>query len=324
MADNPVYREAAEALRNATRVSLGCHLNPDGDALGSMLGMALGLEALGKSVVCLCQDPVPPAYQFLPTSERVVSKPPTGWKPDVAVSLDCDADHRLGSIAPHILGAPCVIDVDHHTGTGPFGHIRVLDPAASSTSQQVFDLLPHMGVALTRDLATCLLAGIIFDTGAFRFSNTTPRTFEAAAQLVAAGAEPDIIHQNMFDNRPYSFLRLLGRALSKAQVEDGVAWTALTRQDFRETEAEDTETEGIINNLMAIRGVRAAALFRETGRGVKVSLRSRNGLDVAAIARTFGGGGHVKASGCTVEKPLPNAIDTVLALIREQLHAPSG
>lgn len=318
MADSPVYREAAEALRNATRVSMACHLNPDGDGLGSMLGLAIGLESLGKSVVCLCQDPVPFAYRFLPTADRVLTAPPRGWKPDVSVGLDCDAEHRLGTVAKHIMSAPCVIDVDHHTGSGPFGNIRVLDPTASSTSQQVFDLLPHLGVAFTRDLATCLLAGIIFDTGAFRFSNTTSRTFEAGAQLVAAGAEPDIIHQNMFDNRPFSNLQLLGRALCNAQMDGPIVWSALTRKDFRETDAEETETEGIINNLMAIRDVRAAALFRETGHGVKVSLRSRNGIDVAAIARHFGGGGHIKASGCTVEKPIADAMSEVLAMMKKE------
>jgi phosphoesterase RecJ-like protein len=302
---------------------LGCHINPDGDALGSMLGLALALEALGKTVVCLCADPVPQAYRFLPTSERVVKQPPKGWKPDVAVGLDCDAEHRLGAVAPFIVGAPCVIDIDHHTGSGPFGHIRVLDPTASSTSQEVFDLLPHLGVAFSRDLAVCLLAGIIFDTGAFRFSNTSPRTFEAGAQLVAAGADPDTIHQNMFDNRPFSNLKLLGRALTTAQMDDGIAWSALTRKDFKETDAEETETEGIITNLMAIRGVRAAALFRETAHGVKVSLRSRNGIDVAAIARHFGGGGHTKASGCTVEKPMPEAMSEVLGLMRESGDAKS-
>jgi phosphoesterase RecJ-like protein len=317
MPDSPELREAAEALRNAGRISLACHINPDGDALGSMLGLALALEALGKSVVRLCQDPVPHSYRFLPTSDQVVKTPPKDWRPDAAVGLDCDAEHRLGSVAPFILDAPCVIDIDHHTGSGPFGHIRVLDPTASSTSQEVFDLLPHLGVAFSRDLAVCLLAGIIFDTGAFRFSNTSPRTFEAGAQLVAAGAEPDIIHQNMFDNRPFSNLKLLGRALTTAQMQDGIAWSALTRQDFRETNAEETETEGIITNLMAIRDVRAAALFRETAHGVKVSLRSRNGIDVAAIARHFGGGGHTKASGCTVEKPMADAMREVLDLMRD-------
>lgn len=317
MPDSPVLREAAEALRKAERISLGCHLNPDGDALGSMLGLAIALESLGKSVVCLCQDPVPHSYRFLPTSDRVVKEPPRGWRPEVGVGLDCDAEHRLGAIAPYILKAPCVIDIDHHTGSGPFGDIRVLDPTASSTSQEIFDLLPHLGVAFSRDLAVCLLAGIIFDTGAFRFSNTSPRTFEAGAQLVAAGAEPDIIHQNMFDDRPLSNLKLLGRALTTARMEDGIAWSALTRQDYKETNAEETETEGIITNLMAIRDVRAAALFRETAHGVKVSLRSRNGIDVAEIARHFGGGGHVKASGCTVEKSLPDAMDAVLGLMKQ-------
>lgn len=318
--DNPL-NEAVHTLSAAHRISLVCHLNPDGDALGSMLGLALALEQLDKDVIRLCQDPVPVNYRFLPSSDRVLSRPPDGWTPEVAVSLDCDADHRLGSLAGHILGAPCVIDIDHHAGAGPFGHIRVLDPTASSTSQQVFELLLRLGIRCTRNIATCLLAGIIFDTGAFRFTNTSARTFEAGACLVEAGAEPDVIHQNMFDNRPFSSLRLLGRALGKAALDGGIAWSALTKTDFKETGAEDTETEGIINNLMAIRDVRASALFRETSHGVRVSLRSRGGVDVAEVARRYGGGGHVKASGCTLEKPLSEAIRNILGDLRAAIAA---
>jgi bifunctional oligoribonuclease and PAP phosphatase NrnA len=317
MPSDPILlRQAADAMMGAEYITLACHINPDGDALGSMLALALALEGIGKKVARLCQDAVPLGYRFMPGSQLVAKHPPTGWTPLVAVGLDCDAEHRLGTIAPFVLGAPCIVDLDHHTGSGPFGHIRVLDSEASSTAQVVFELLPYLGVELNRDIATCLLAGIIFDTGAFRFSNTSPATFEAAAVLVSAGADPDTIHQAMFDNRPFSNVKLLGRALINALTDGSVAWSALTRKDFRETGAEETETEGVVNNLMAIRDISAAALFRETAHGVKVSLRSRNGIDVAEIARHFGGGGHVKAAGCTVQKPMAEAMAEVLALMK--------
>lgn len=314
--DPKPFQDAADSLFAAHNVALACHLNPDGDALGSMLGLALALESLGKNVIRLCQDPVPLNYQFMPTAHLVANRPPANSQMDVAVGLDCDAEHRLGSLAEFILKAPSVIDLDHHTGSGPFGDIRVLEPGASSASQVVYDLLPFLGARISTDIATCLLAGMIFDTGAFRYSNTSPSTLLAAAALVEAGADPDVIHQRMFDDRPFSNVKLLGRALANALMDGDVAWSALTRKDFRETGAEETETEGVINTLMAIRGIRAAALFRETGHGVKVSLRSRNGIDVAAVARQFGGGGHVKAAGCTVEKPMAAAVAEVLALLK--------
>ena len=314
--DPIILRQAADAILNADSITLACHINPDGDALGSMLALALGLETAGKKVVRLCQDAVPLSYRFMPGSNLVARQPPAGWTPQVAVGLDCDAEHRLGKIAPFVVGAPCVVDLDHHTGSGPFGHIRVLDSEASSTAQVVYELLPYLGFELSHDIATCLLAGIIFDTGAFRFSNTSAATFEAAATLVNAGADPDLIHQAMFDNRPFSNVKLLGRALTNALSDGSIAWSALTRKDFRETGAEETETEGVVNNLMAIRNIRAAALFRETAHGIKVSLRSRDGIDVAEIARHFGGGGHVKASGCTVQKPMAEAMAEVLALMK--------
>lgn len=311
-------RKAAQALLGARRITLACHVNPDGDALGATLGLALALERSDRQVVTLCQDAVPPAYGFLPGSDRMLAEPPHGWEPDVAVGLDCDTEPRLGTVAPFVLGAPVVIDIDHHTGSGPFGDIRVLDPTASSTSQQVYYLLKMMRIEPDRDVATCLLAGIMFDTGAFRFSNTSPETFEAGARLVEAGAQPAFLAREMFENRPYASLKLLGRALVGARVQDGIIWSALTRRDFRETGAEESETEGIINHLMATRDVRAAILLRETAHGVKASLRSRPPIDVAAVARSFGGGGHVLASGCTIDRPLDEAAKELVARIREQ------
>ena len=311
-----MIRAAADAMKAANRLTVACHLKPDGDALGSMLGLALALEAMGKDVVRLCQDTQPEAYTFLPGADRIRQIPPAQWQPDVSVALDCESASRLGTIEPVVMAAPIVIDIDHHAGYNPFGHIQVLDPTAAATSQQVCEFIPCLDVQLTRELAVCLLAGIIFDTGAFRFSNTTPRTFSAAAALCAAGAEPDMIHRRMFDERPLSALRLLGIALRAVNTRDGIAFSLLTREDFERAGARDSETEGIINQLMSLRDIQGAVLVYETAEGSKVSLRSRENLDVAAVAREFGGGGHVKAAGCTIKAPASEALRRVLDVVQ--------
>ncbi len=314
-----MIRAAADAMKAANRLTVACHLKPDGDALGSMLGLALALEAMGKEVIRLCQDTPPEAYTFLPGADRIRQSPPANWQPDVSVALDCESASRLGTIESVVMAAPIVIDIDHHAGYNPFGHIQVLDPTAAATSQQVCEFIPCLDVPLTRELAVCLLAGIIFDTGAFRFSNTTPRTFSTAATLCAAGAEPDMIHRRMFDERPVSALRLLGIALRAVNTRDGIAFSLLTREDFERAGARDSETEGIINQLMSLRDIEGAVLVYETAEGSKVSLRSREGLDVAAVAREFGGGGHVKAAGCTIKAPAAEALQRVLSVITTAL-----
>jgi phosphoesterase RecJ-like protein len=312
-------RRAAQAIRAADSILLGCHVRPDADALGSLLALLLGLEYLGKRARALSADGVPAAYRFLPCWERVQTTASGPW--DLAIGLDCDGSDRLGAVEPLILAAPVVIDLDHHTGPDPFGHIQVVDPTAAATAELVFELLAELQVPVTREIAVNLLAALLTDTGSFRFTNVTPNVFRIAAELTAAGAHPAPIYEAVYGSRPYASSLLLGRLLSRvARSSDGrVVWAGLEDADFTELGADSSATEGFVDQLRMVQGAEVAVFFRaEPDGSVRVSLRSR-GANVAQVAEQFGGGGHVPAAGCTVPGPLPEAVSRVIAAVEATL-----
>ena len=302
--------EAAAAIHRSQTIVMACHVNPDGDALGSLLGLALALLPLGKEVVCLSEDGVPEILKFLPGAElmRQTTDLPAF---DLALVLDSGDLPRVGkTIQPLIDRAKQVVDIDHHATTGAFGDIRVLDARAASTAEIVYALLLALQAPITPEIATCLFTGIITDTGSFRFQNVTPNTLQVAAALLEAGAPPAFISENVFENRTFAATRLLGHALSSLrQSPDGrIVWASITAKDFAELGATDQDTEGIVSYVRGVRDAEVGILFREmAGGGIRVSLRSRETINVAAIAEKFGGGGHRMASGCTVNLPLAEA-----------------
>ncbi len=314
--------EAAAAIGESQSIVLACHVNPDGDALGSMLGLALALIPLGKDLVCLSQDGVPDILRFLPGTDMVI---PTTDVPafDLALVVDSGELARVGeTVKPLLARARRVVDIDHHVTAGAFGDIRVLDAQAASTAEIVYALLQTMGLPITPDIATCLFTGIITDTGSFRFQNVTPNTLRVAAKLLEAGAPPAHISENVFENRTFAATRLLGSALAAlSQTPDGqIIWTRITAQDFRTIGATDQDTEGVVNYVRGVRGAEVGLLFREMETGkIRVSLRSRESVNVAEIAARFGGGGHRMASGCTLDAPLAEAEQSVVRAVREAL-----
>lgn len=314
------FIEAAERLAAAGRVLLGCHVNPDGDTLGSALALALALRAAGKQAEVVCADPVPRPYRFLPGSDTLRHTVPAGAY-DLGVILDCDGPKRLGSVLPAFRQVPFLIEVDHHPGTERFGQLVVVDTTAAATAEPLFTLLKLGGFALTAAIATCLYVAILTDTGSFRFANTTGRALRLAAELVACGAHPGEIAEQVYASRSFASVALLGRALASLQRSDAgaLAWAHLTPRDFTETGSGDADTEGIVHHLRDIEGVRVAALFRQIDGKVRVSLRSREPVNVAAVARVFGGGGHRLAAGCTLAAPLDDAERRVLDEARKAL-----
>jgi len=318
---------AAEVLRSATKVLLACHINPDGDTMGSALGLGLGLHAAGKAVTLVCADDIPLPYRFMPGSGGFVRAVPDESF-DVAVALDCDGERRLGSAAPGVRRAAHVIEIDHHTGTDRFGDTVIVDPTASATAELVFGLLHLLAIPVTGEIATNLYVGILTDTGSFRFANTSSRCLRIASELVDCGADPFHIADHVYETRSYPATVLLGRALNSLKLSDDgrIAWARLTADDFERAGATDAETEGIVNYLRAIAVVQVAALFRQVNGKVRVSLRSREPVDVAEVARLFGGGGHRVASGCTLAVPLAQAERRVLAAARKaiEVSSPSG
>lgn len=313
--------QAATQIRKANKILLACHIRPDADALGSLLGLSLGLQRLGKQVQAVSADGVPELYRFLPAWEQVRTTPESEF--DLAIGLDADGSDRLGANEAAVLGAPVTIDLDHHTGPDPFGEIQVVDPSAAATGELVFDLLAELGVPLDQEIATCLLAAILTDTGSFRFSNVTDDTFTKAAALVRAGAHPAPIHEAVYGTRPFAASCLLGRLLSTLERSDdgSIVWGYLSQQDFRETGTTTEATEGFVDQVRQVDGSRVALFLREEANGeVRVSLRSRGDVNVARIAEEFGGGGHIPAAGCTLEGPLLQAVRRVVDAARREME----
>jgi phosphoesterase RecJ-like protein len=322
-------KQAATQIRKANSILLACHVRPDADALGSLLGLALGLQRLGKQVVAVSADGVPETYRFLPAWEQVRTRAEGEF--DLAIGLDADGSDRLGASEAAVLGAPVTIDMDHHTGPDPFGQIQVVDSTAAATGELVFDLLAELEVALDREIATCLLAAILTDTGSFRYSNVTEDTFLKAAALVAAGAHPSPIHEAVYGTRPFAASCLLGRLLSTLErsEDNRIVWGFLSQQDFRETGTTTEATEGFVDQVRQVAGSVVALFLREEANGeVRVSLRSRGDVNVARVAEEFDGGGHVAAAGCTLAGPLTGAVRRVVEAAQRELErfpvAPAG
>ena len=311
-------QDAAAAIHASQTIVLACHVNPDGDALGSMLGLALALLPLGKTVTCLSEDGIPAILTFLPGAE-LVRQTTDQTEFDLALVVDSGDLPRVGNTVQPIIGrARRVVDIDHHVTSGAFGDIRVLDARAASTAEIVYALLQTLQVPITSEIATCLFTGILTDTGSFRFQNVTPNTLTVAAALLEAGAPPAFISEHVFENRTFAATQLLGCALASLQkTPDGkIVWAQITAANFAEVHATDQDTEGIVSSVRGVRDAEVGILFREMGGGeVRVSLRSRETVNVAAIAEQFGGGGHKMASGCTVDLPLAHAVNAVLGAV---------
>jgi phosphoesterase RecJ-like protein len=297
------FEAAAVAIQNAERIVLACHINPDGDALGSMLGLAIALRSIGKQVDVLSADGVPETLRFLPSSESVLPTS-SGAAYDLGIGMDAGDAKRMGPNMDTILGCPSVIDIDHHVTSGVFGNIRIVDGHRASTSELVHDLLAVLGIPLTPEIAQCLMCGIYTDTGGFRYPSTSAGTYQIGAALRAAGANADVIVANVFENRTEAAQRLLGRALVQMGRSAGgaIVWSVITLADFAATGAMDSETDGVSHALRSVRGAKVAILMREqVGGGFRTSLRCSEGIDVSKIAARFGGGGHRLASGCTIQ-----------------------
>jgi phosphoesterase RecJ-like protein len=314
---------ATQLIRSSSSVWLGTHIRPDGDALGAMLGLALALEAQGRRVARLCAHPAPDYYAFLPGAALVAPAPPE-WRADLGLVIDCDGLSRLGPLEPAFAALPHLVDIDHHAGRNAFGEAQLVDPEAAATSELIYELLRAMGAAITSDVATCLYAGILDDTGQFSHPNTTAAVLRVAADLVDLGANPSAITRRLYLERTVASVRLLGRALAGATLHhDGqMVSSTISLRDLVETDATPADTEGIIDRLRTIAGPRVAVLLTELEDGqVRVSLRSDGIPNVNRIAAGFGGGGHLAAAGCTLDGPLEEVRQKVISAVQAALEA---
>jgi bifunctional oligoribonuclease and PAP phosphatase NrnA len=313
-----------DALRAHDRFVLTTHENPDGDALGSLLAANLGLEALGKDTVMVLHGdaPLPGEYAFRPL-ESLRRRWPDDVAERVLLALDCANESRIAD--PEVLGrVPLSIDVDHHHDNTRFGQINLIVPDASSTGEVLRDLLRELDVKLTADIAEALYIALVTDTGRFQYTNTTPKALRLAAELVEAGADVHRVFQGVYESVQFAKLKLLARALERAQVYEGgrIVVSYLLRTDFTEVGAAEPYSEGIIDFLRAVEGADMAVLIREPprqdGPARRVSLRaSVDELDVSAIARQSGGGGHRQAAGFSSEA----SIEEITEFVRREFLA---
>ena len=314
-------RAVVEALRLHDRFMVTSHDNPDGDALGSLLATHLALEELGKDSVMVLGGaaPLPGEYGFLELEARGLlrSAPPdAGYR--VIVAVDCAQESRI--VDPTLIGgAPLTVNVDHHHDNTRFGDLDLVVDDASSTAEVLADLFAALGVELTPAIAEALYTGLVTDTGRFQYSNTTPKALRLAADLVEAGADVSKVFVEVYESTPFPKLKLLARALERAtELADGrIVLSELRREDFDAAGAEEPYSEGIIDNLRAVDGAELVALVRELPDGAssarKGSLRSRpDGVDVSAIARSFGGGGHKRAAGFSTDLPMDEVTSRIV------------
>lgn len=305
------FKHAAQLICEANSVLIVPHLHPDGDALGSALGLYHALNALGKpQVVVVSHDSVPEIYRFLPAWDKIRLEHPEPTVYDLAIVVDQSQLNRAGKHEGLARAARKRLQIDHHVPLERFAEVRIVDTRAAATAELVYRLLRAMHAPITPEVATCLLTGIVTDTFSFKFPNTTPRTLRIAAALQTAGANLSYINEQVFETRSFSAVKLLGLALSTLQrTPDGkIAWVTVPRSAFEAAHAHEEETEGIVNFVRSIRGVEVAMMLRESPNGkVRVSLRSRGKVNVAKLAQQFDGGGHENAAGCSLSVPLAEA-----------------
>lgn len=317
-------KDVAAMISQASRVWVVSHVLPDGDALGSSLGLMHLLTAQGKEVRVFSAGPVPEEYLFLPGMDQVSDVLPEAGDLDLAVILDCHQPERTGPVSEKFLAQlPQVAIIDHHQGAVDFGQAAWVDPSFAATSEMVTILAQAEGWSIPPQAATCLFVGVQTDTGSFRYANTTPRVFRVAADLAEAGAEVWPISQEVYATRPKR-LRLMGRIMDNLELsqEGRLALSQITLADLEKVGAGPADLEQAVETLRLIPGVEVSALFRQTPKGaIKVSMRSRGKVDVSRVAIDLGGGGHKGAAGVTMEGNLEGVRRDIATRLRQGLEA---
>lgn len=353
------WETAVELIHCSNSILVVCHVSPDGDAIGSLLGLGLGLRILNKTPALACEDALPEKFSFLPGFESVVNAIDSSSF-DLVIALDSSDPSRLGNVysSDQLAGIP-LINIDHHITNLYFGNVNLVDAGAASAAEVVLQLLDRLGVSIDQDtatslssraptstrqgtelghgrdrrvggavgpsqasdIATCLLTGIVTDTVGFRTANVTPRVMKAVVRLMEAGASLSQVTHYAFNQRPLSDLGVLALGLNRMQVEDGLAWSEITLADRRACGPTRNSDVGLVGMLVRTKEVHVAVVFTEKENNhVEISFRAAPGFDVAQLALSLDGGGHRAAAGCTVEGPLDVAKARVLPMLRADLE----
>jgi phosphoesterase RecJ-like protein len=311
---------AVDAIRSAPNVALACHVSPDGDALGSMLGLFHVLR--GADAECVASFPNPfvvaPHYRELPGLDDLTPPHEFPREPAVMVTFDCGSLGRLGDLEPSAKSAGELIVIDHHISNDRYGSINVIDPDAAASGSLVYRLVRMLGLPLNRDAAVCLYAALVCDTGRFQYDTTTPAVFSMARELVQHDVPVSRLSRTLFEEHRFAYLKLLGDALHHAHLvpERRFVWTAVTQDDLAKHQVTIEEVEGLIDILRRTAEAEVTCVVKEEADGaVRVSLRSLGDVDVRSIAESEGGGGHRFAAGFSSD----DSVETVVARIERKL-----
>lgn len=319
-----MMREAGDFLRDRDEFLILTHVQPDGDALGSTLGFAHLLKTIGKRFVIAVEEPIPDKFSFLPMAKEIRLASDISRRFSSVAALDCGDVRRLGRCADLMEPDASILNIDHHKTNDFFGQANLVEPEAAATSQIVYNLARYLDVEVGREMAICLYTGILTDTGGFRFSNTTAEIHFIAAGLLEQGVSPYDIAERVLESLTWGQAQLIREALGSLRRDDSgrVAWMVIGRDLLDRLGAADEDTEGLVSYARNIQGVEVGILFREKEDGsVKVSFRSKYAVDVGEIALSFGGGGHARAAGCTLDGPVHKVVSDVLAKVSESLRS---
>lgn len=320
------YEQIIEAIHQSSKIAITSHVVPDGDNVGSSLAMCLALRKLEKQAEFILDDNIPEVYKYL-KGAREVQKAASleALDFDLVIAMDCGDLERLGAVK-QLAERTRLINIDHHISNTRFGEINLVEVDASATAEIAYKLIKSMGIFIDKDIADCVYTGIVTDTGMFQYSNTTEETHAIAGELIISGVEPNDIYNKIYQNNPKEKVLLMKEALKSLEFfcDSKAAFIAVSKAQMSAITSEDLDTEGIVNLGRDIAGVEVAAFFKEKEVGViKVSLRSKKVVDVCAIAQGFGGGGHIRAAGCTIKGSLEQAKQMVLQAIEKELQAVS-
>ena len=314
-----VWDQAVAEMAAAQRIGVVGHVRPDGDALGSMIALSLGARSVGKDVVASFGLPFVVGDEFRMLDQSVLVHP-SEFPDDLDLAIICDTGvlDRIGSVGADVSNAKRVLVIDHHVTPGTIGDVRVVDPAAAATTHLVYEFLRRLGWAITQPIAEALYVGLVTDTGRFQYSSTTPAVHRMAADLLAAGVEPAPIGQALYEETPFGYFAVVSRVLGGAQLEadSGLVWAVLRQKDISDAGIGWESVDQLIDLVRLAREAGVACLLKEIQPGVlKGSLRSRGEVDVAAIAASFGGGGHRNAAGFTSDLTVEATIDQIVGLM---------
>jgi bifunctional oligoribonuclease and PAP phosphatase NrnA len=324
------WDHAVALVERAEQICLACHLRPDADALGSMVALALALRSRSgrrPQVIASYGDSpfeVPAILGFLPGLDILTAPQEYPARPEVMITLDAGSIDRLGLLTPHAAAAGELIVLDHHASNTRFGTVNLVDPAAAATAVLCYELITRLGIPLTRDIATGLYAGLVTDTGSFKFAATTPDVHRLAARLLETGIDPGVVSRHLYDTAPFGYLHMLAASLDRAELDPdachglGLVWTTVTREDRARYGLRLDAAESVVDVVRRTEEAEVAVVLKEADDGVwQASVRSKDIIDVSGAAKALGGGGHARAAGFSASGGAGAIVAALKALLDE-------